>query len=162
MDDYICKPFGRDDLAAALDNWVPARAAKPAPRELAAVQRSGAAGPVDFEVFDRLTRFKGGSDEFRLRLIATFESSSEKLVQQIEDSASRGDLEGLAATAHTLKSSSAQLGALRLAAIAQRLERAALAGQLEECEQLAEQALAERADAVAELAGSRGTGAADG
>jgi CheY-like chemotaxis protein/HPt (histidine-containing phosphotransfer) domain-containing protein len=152
MDDYICKPFSRGDLAVALDNWVPARVSKLAPSAASPVRRPGEEAPrVDPEAFDRLARFKGGSEELRRRVIATFERSSEKLVQQIEESASAGDLAGVANAAHTLVSSSAQVGAMRLSDLARRLERAALAGRREESEQLAEDAASEREGTIAEL-----------
>jgi len=160
MDDYVCKPFGREDLAAALDAWVPARSARSVPAAAPAAERAVRSLHVDPEAFDRLTRFKGGSQELRRRVIATFERASHKLIDQLEASASVGDLEAVANAAHTLVSSSAQVGATHLSELARRLERAALAGRREECEQLVEDTAVERADAVRALQDSQVPGAA--
>jgi two-component system, sensor histidine kinase and response regulator len=151
MDDYICKPFSRGDLAASLNNWVLSRVSVPAASAAPAAQRASELPCVDLEAFDRLTRFKGGSQELRRRVITTFVKSSEKLVQQIEENASAGDLSAVGSAAHTLASSSAQVGAMRLSQLARRLEQAARAGRSDECEQLAEEAAGEREGAVAAL-----------
>ena len=56
------------------------------------------------------------------RVLKAFESSSGRLAVQFKDSRARGDLHGIRHVVHTLKSSSASIGALALARICAEIE----------------------------------------
>jgi HPt (histidine-containing phosphotransfer) domain-containing protein len=59
------------------------------------------------------------------RVLATFETSVARTLDQLEADARNIDAAGLASIAHMLKSSSASVGALRLSAACEQIERAA-------------------------------------
>lgn len=84
-------------------------------------------------------------DEFQ-DLLRTFLADMPELFAGIEAATAAGDAEALRQNAHTLKSSSASLGALQLSELARRLERlghdrdlAAAAPVLDQCRQSVEQ-----------------------
>lgn len=62
------------------------------------------------------------------RVMRTYESSLLRLWGQMVEARDRGDLAGAGAIAHTLKSSSASVGALRLSRLCADLERGARDG----------------------------------
>lgn len=63
------------------------------------------------------------------RVLSTYETSLGKLLTQLVDARGRGDAAGVGAVAHTLKSSSASVGAMALADRCRGLERAVRDGQ---------------------------------
>jgi HPt (histidine-containing phosphotransfer) domain-containing protein len=64
-----------------------------------------------------------------LRVMRTFESSLLRLLAQAVEARDRGDIAGLGSIAHTLKSSSASVGALALSAGCAEIEKAVRAGE---------------------------------
>ena len=68
-------------------------------------------------------------DEFT-DLVHVYLEDTPKALAALEQSAARGDNEGLIAPSHSLKSTSANLGALGLSELAKRLEHGARAGTL--------------------------------
>ena len=71
------------------------------------------------EVLEELEAVMGGD---YLGLIKLFLEDAPKQIQQLEQAAADNNIHGMIAPAHTLKSSSANLGALALSAIAKRIE----------------------------------------
>lgn len=69
-----------------------------------------------------------GENRLLERLFRTFQSSLDKLIPQMVDAHKAGDLATMRLTAHTLKSSSASVGAARLSASCAELEAAIRAG----------------------------------
>ena len=67
----------------------------------------------------------GGDRIFLAELIETYLSDSPGLIAQLRECLAAGDAPGVRRAAHTLKSTSATFGALRLAAIAREVETAA-------------------------------------
>ena len=63
-------------------------------------------------------------------LICIYLEDSPKLLGQIQAAIADGDSAALVTPAHTLKSSSANLGALRMSEIAKRMEKSARAGDV--------------------------------
>jgi HPt (histidine-containing phosphotransfer) domain-containing protein len=63
-------------------------------------------------------------------LVQMFLVDAAKYIQQLEEAAGGGDLEKMIAPAHTLKSSSANLGAMAVSAAAKRIEVGAREGVL--------------------------------
>jgi len=132
MDDHLSKPFTREQLRGVLERWAggvgagsPAPACDAAP---AAPHRQAPAGstavtfdPAVLEGLDALA----GEGGFRAQLVETFLASSQRLLASAESALAAGDGAGLARTAHTLASSSAQIGGLRLSVLAKSLEAAA-------------------------------------
>jgi CheY-like chemotaxis protein len=149
MDDYLGKPYGRDELAAVLANWVGERAgsggtpptadgaAGAAAEDAAAASPATAPAersPTDFAASDdsidfdptRLQRLetlgRPGQDNAALRILLSFRGNARQLVQNM--TAPESDHEAVRVAAHTLKSSAAMIGAMQLAELSQALETA--------------------------------------
>src|SRR5262249_36415026 len=68
-------------------------------------------------------------DEFT-ELVRVYLEDTPKAVARLEQAAAAGQREGIIATSHSLKSTSANLGALRLSELAKRLEHGARSGDV--------------------------------
>ena len=118
MDYYRTKPYTRDQLAALLRKWVGLEGALPpmAPRDShLELERT----PLENL---RMLEVQGGRKGLVLKVIRLYLESSPKLLQQIDKAAASGDAEGLNRAAHSLKTSSANVGGTRFALLCQRLE----------------------------------------
>jgi CheY-like chemotaxis protein len=151
MDDYLTKPLNRALLEQTLRKWVRSgapgqpdaavRAAKAtpaappvaaAPVALAAAAPPApepAAGALDTSVIGDLVDVMG--DEFP-DLVRIYLEDTPKNVALLEQAARQRSMEGIIAPSHSLKSTSANLGALRLSELAKRLEHGARTGELAE------------------------------
>jgi PAS domain S-box-containing protein len=151
MDDYLAKPFSREQLAAMLERWLPAReGAGPAaasdgsvhPADAAAAPGSAAtdapaASMLDPTALDRIRALqRDGSPPLLRKVIGLYLSDSQGLLDTLRRAASTSDAHGLRQAAHTLKSSSASLGAMQLAEHCKALEAAARKGALEDTGEL--------------------------
>ena len=85
---------------------------------------------VDPAALDRLGESLGGDLSFLSELVETYLEDSTGLVAAMDAALEAGDAERLCRTAHSLKSSSATIGALRLSALSRELELSARSGQL--------------------------------
>ena len=147
MDDYLSKPVSREQLENCLQRWLPGRAsfeprempepaAKPLPAlhavpAIASPQRPGA--PVTFPVLDHsmLDELQEIAGNETARIIALFLEDAPRLIAQLESAASLPDLDAMRDAAHTLKSSSANVGAMALSTAAKRVELGARAMKLD-------------------------------
>lgn len=138
MDDYLSKPISRDLLKACLLRWLPpvatgpaAPAVMPAPKASmapAALVHDNAPRPppaaealaaLDSGVLEELLEITGlGLGP----IIQVFLEEAPRLVETLEAASALPDLKAMGAAAHSLKSSSANLGAMRLSAAAQDIE----------------------------------------
>lgn len=132
MDDYISKPIQIGALIEALKRCAPAPATADAPPTHPGVpsEPPPEAPPVilDRAVLQQLeiSLGKRGAQKVRI-LIESFYESAERLLAQARQALTTGDRETLHRAAHTLKSTSAAIGAATLAAHAQELEAATAA-----------------------------------
>jgi HPt (histidine-containing phosphotransfer) domain-containing protein len=85
---------------------------------------------LDEGVLDELAESVGGDRGFVVELIDTYLTDAAQHVAEVETAIDGSDATALVRPAHTLKSSSATLGAARLAATARRLEMAGRAEAL--------------------------------
>ena len=83
---------------------------------------------LDRRVLDDLAASVNGDREFVAHLVETYLSDSAEHVDAVEAAVAARDAEALVRPAHTLKSSSATVGAAQLAWVARRLEAAARSG----------------------------------
>ena len=91
-----------------------------APAPIAAL----AASVLDADALARLGELDpGGKAGLLARVLNTYRQSLERFLGQLQSARSLGDLQGQRHVAHTLKSSSASVGALALAALCAELER---------------------------------------
>ena len=128
FDDYLPKPLRQSRLIAMLTRHLPPQAANrdDASRSAGAGQIApGAAAPVvlDEAALDRLRELDPqGKNQLLQRVSRAFHTSTARLVPQLIASAAAQDLNGVRHVAHTLKSSSASIGALRLSQQCAELE----------------------------------------
>jgi HPt (histidine-containing phosphotransfer) domain-containing protein len=91
-------------------------------------------GVIDENVLEELQASVEGDIGFVRDLVDAYISDSAEQVSGIEAALAAGDAEALVRPAHTLKSSSATLGAIELSATARTLEQAARAGDLSDAD----------------------------
>ena len=83
---------------------------------------------LDHAVLAELRESVGDDDEFIADLVETYVRESRDHLSAIEEAAAAGDAVAIVRPAHTLKSSSAALGAMRLAQVAREIEFAGREG----------------------------------
>lgn len=86
---------------------------------------------LDQGVVAELRASVGGDDAFVRELAGAYLEEGGTHLDAMADALARGDISGIVRPAHTLKSSSAALGAMRLSEISRRIEHAARDGQVE-------------------------------
>ncbi|MGH6877870.1 MAG: MHYT domain-containing protein [Rhizomicrobium sp.] len=124
MDDFLTKPFSEAQLGEALRRWL-----TPVEREAVPVQpRSDAmpasASTLDTSVFSGIRAFQGASGAARLRqILSRFLAEAPALVKTIRIMHAEGNCDAVVRSAHSLKSSSAALGALQLSARCATIEQ---------------------------------------
>lgn len=87
-----------------------------------------AAETLDISALDSLREL--GDEAFVRELVDDFATSMEEYLPSLVDAAARGDAEGASRIAHTIKSSSASMGARRVSEVAARIEQAGRGGAL--------------------------------
>jgi signal transduction histidine kinase/CheY-like chemotaxis protein/HPt (histidine-containing phosphotransfer) domain-containing protein len=160
MNDYVCKPFVLVDIESMLEKWASAacgaagrRADSPTPDSTVSPEP---ATRRDRPSVDSISALDAESARaLSPRIVDAYLQSSEKLVRQMEDAVDNGDCAVLSDAAHTLKSSSAQIGAARLSELCRELESAADARQLETCTSLLETISVEATEARETLCTAR-------
>ena len=120
FDDHVTKPVTRATLAEALVTFVQT------PRNATATVAAEAAPVIDNAAIDRLREIEAaGNDGLVQRVLQQFLVDGENLVNEIARAVAAGQHDQARQTAHTLKSSSAYLGADRLRSCCVRMEEAA-------------------------------------
>jgi CheY-like chemotaxis protein/HPt (histidine-containing phosphotransfer) domain-containing protein len=119
FDDYLSKPFRQSQLLAMLNHHLRPRAplsGQDAP-DAGSAPASEPAMPavLDAQALARLRELEPkGETRLLERVLKAFETSVARLAPQLEESRRSGDRAGIRHVAHTLKSSSASIGALAL------------------------------------------------
>ncbi|GAP33768.1 hypothetical protein ISF6_1023 [Piscinibacter sakaiensis] len=131
FDDYLAKPFRQNQLLAMLTQrlrpMAPADDSAPAPGGAPQV-----GGVLDAAALDRLRELDPqGRNRLLARVAEAFHTSAGRLLPQLRDAERAGDLNQVRHVAHTLKSSSASVGALQLSQFCAELEGQARAGQVD-------------------------------
>lgn len=160
MDDYVSKPVEMRLLRSMLERWghpetgaVAADALTDASAETLSARDADTAQPaLDPSVLDELHEVIGDSTQ---AIITAFLDDTPALVQHLQDAAQASDTERLRGLAHSLKSSSANVGAVALSTAARRIELEARAESLEKPTIAAARVVAEFARARIALAGWR-------
>lgn len=140
MDDYLSKPVDPAGLATCLRRWwqaerpvaaahnasalasapgIPAEAQPPTEAMPSAPLSQSALPALDSSVLDELAQVIGGQTTVVIKL---FLDDAPVLVDRMQLASQDGDLEALREAAHSLKSASANVGALALADAARRIE----------------------------------------
>jgi PAS domain S-box-containing protein len=137
MDDHLSKPFSMQTLQDMLDRWIPAAsapatAAQPAPRS-----HAKAGDVLDRQVLEQLSKVRtNGKPELLARVINLYLAESPKLVQKLKQAAGASDARAIARSAHSLKSSSANVGAKVLSGYCADIEASARRADTEEARKI--------------------------
>ena len=115
MDAYLSKPIQAAELFAIIAELVPA-----------------ATPPGSEKVFDQsvLLAQVEGDQELLAELVELFTEDCPRLLSEIKQAVVRGEGDGLARAAHTLKGAASNFGAQGVVTLAQRLEEMGYAGEL--------------------------------
>jgi HPt (histidine-containing phosphotransfer) domain-containing protein len=84
---------------------------------------------LDGAVIAELRDSTGGDDDFVRELVEAYAAEATGYLEGMRQAATTGDVGAIVRPAHTLKSSSATLGAMRLAEISRGIEEAGRAGR---------------------------------
>ena len=139
MDDYLSKPVLIDELRQALLRAsLVSREDRRAPSVPAPAEKNAAEPPIlESSALDNLFRLEQHAGREIVRgVVDSFLSEVPSRMARMRQAIAEGDAETLNFTAHVLKGSSAQLGALRLAEVCRDLEGRSRDGDLEGSEEL--------------------------
>ena len=133
MNDYVSKPIRIERLVAALKcGWSSLDGSK-----VAAISTVVGSSPtveevslLDTKAIDRLAELAGDDSTFLEEFINTFLGSVPTMLREMQESLDEQDSERLRLIAHTLKSNSNAVGALRLGELFKELELLAKEGVL--------------------------------
>jgi len=141
MDDYLAKPVSTQRLNAVLVRWLGTREEVVDGEKIAGLQQLARANP-----------------SFMRDIAGLFREDAVLRIHELRDSAGRSDAETIARAAHSLKSSSGNIGASRMYSLCETIESNARTGKLDQVAEMVEQLATEldRAlQALAESADSR-------
>ncbi len=181
MDGYLIKPFELNDLQSCLEEWlkgllvekkeeVEEKVEEEIKKEKSFEKKSDnnlsseigeteeLKPALDEKILNSLREIGGLSIPGMLsELFATYQKSGEELIANLKTGMENQDLELIRRTAHTLKSSSYNVGAVILSGIAKEMEAAARDGKFETLVVLAPQIFAEY-ERVLEAIGNKNDG----
>ena len=155
FDDYLSKPFRQSQLLAMLTKRLRARPAAatgdappgggaPRPPDQPWVLPAGTESVLDAGALERLRELDPkGENQLLARVIQAFDASAARLVPQLEQARAAGDLAGIRHVAHTLKSSSASIGAIKLSQLCADIETRIRTEQLQNVDERVEALRAE-------------------
>jgi HPt (histidine-containing phosphotransfer) domain-containing protein len=90
------------------------------------------AGPIDDATFANLLEMTGGDQSFVDELVDTYIEEGDRLVEELIVAATAGNIEAMIRPAHSMKSSSLNIGALELGELCRALEVNARTGFVED------------------------------
>ncbi len=135
MNDFLSKPYTFKHLEQVIIRWLPKTenhsmaTTKPEMDELLPEENNSSV--LNQDLLDQIRSLDpSGGDEITHKIMRAFLDSSEGYMQGIEDAIANKDTESLRRLAHTLKSSSANIGAEKLSELFKQLENYGRAGEL--------------------------------
>ena len=125
MDDYMSKPFGFQELSEIVGRWLPQVVAGPPVAEpLVDVATQG--DVLDASALAALAHLqRPGRPNVVLKVVSLYLKNAPLLVEELHQGITGNDAKQIRMAAHSLKSSSANLGARELAEQCQQIERLA-------------------------------------
>jgi HPt (histidine-containing phosphotransfer) domain-containing protein len=147
MNDYLSKPFRLNNLQTVLNRWLPPKGesfAKAESRERVCSSQQGSkkgmlgdtkipgrkhegmigdSSPIDSKVLNNIQvlQRKGGADLLS-RVVRVYLDQSSNLLDDLQDAVHGNDPKAIRGRAHSLKSSSANMGAMRLTTLLKEME----------------------------------------
>ena len=148
MDDYLAKPLRQTQLTEVLQRWLPLQslmkpvtAARPVSKDqLRNEPSTKTRGKVMNNVLDlsALERIRAlqrpGGPDILAKVVSLYLEKTPELLTGIRDAVSRGDADKLRNSAHSLKSSSANVGAEKVAVLCKELEMMGREAKLDNAE----------------------------
>jgi signal transduction histidine kinase/CheY-like chemotaxis protein/HPt (histidine-containing phosphotransfer) domain-containing protein len=129
MNDYITKPIKADELARALERWVPT----PAQIDL---QNVSIQPSLDDEVFQSLKELESCAPGLSRKVVNAFLEDTPRRLEDIEQALLAHSAEKLSRVAHTLRGSSSNLGARAFVQICADLEHSVAGNDWGNCKKL--------------------------
>ena len=148
-DDYLSKPFSPGELGKLLEKWLPqtgtrdvaaagqdaaaeAEPPSPVPEQGSGQRMESSVSPLDQSVLDVIRDMEDEDDPDMLaEIIGLYFDRAPELLQSLQAAIANKDAESLRVAAHTLKSSSANVGARVLADLCRELEELGRSGSLD-------------------------------
>lgn len=130
MDDYLTKPFSQEALAAICSKWLSLekklspQIAEDKTRQANAAHHSGVVrAKLDQSTLDNIRKLqRADGPDILAKIINLFLKNAPPMLEKIQEAISTGNAELLKGTAHSLKSSSGNLGATKLSELCKELE----------------------------------------
>ncbi len=131
MDDYVSKPIRVQELVSALERaathqqtqeseaGADAETAETAPENRPPEEDFG----LDPQALQNLSELVGDDDAFLIELISTYLEDAPAMIDAMDQALEAADAPALRMAAHTLKSNSADFGAMKLSKLAKKLEQ---------------------------------------
>ena len=132
MDDYLCKPYGIQDLVAVMnrhlakDKQFVAHRLPPVAGEAEAVQTPGepVEQVIDQQKLDNIRALqKPNQESLLVKIIQRFFTDGEDMLAQLKSNREQENVDGLRANAHKFKSAARNLGGMQLGESCETLER---------------------------------------
>tara|TARA_R110000868_G_scaffold70902_3_gene208171 strand:+ start:11443 stop:15720 length:4278 start_codon:yes stop_codon:yes gene_type:complete len=141
MDDFLSKPFTAQDVAPILERWlesartVPRKHKVPVPRDDQTIYPQRPSPDLLDETTIAQLRALDGSGENRIfaKVVGTFLDVTPGQLHKLEKHVAAEDFAGIALVAHSLKSSAANVSALSLSSLFQKMEIAGRNEDIETC-----------------------------
>ena len=128
MDDYLSKPFKQNEIIKVLEKWSTGGSALFAEDEIAipvqlSEKKEAPSSPIDRTALDSLKEQQiDGEPDIIKKITDAYIRSSEPLVANLRQAVVEKNFEVVHNSAHSLKSSSANVGAVRLSEVCKELE----------------------------------------
>ncbi len=155
MDDFISKPFSRDKLVETMSKWIEALAdidPSSQPESRAPSEETSDAAVLEPGALAQIAELDpGNKDNLVASVVNAYFESAEQLVEAVERGRDEGNAEAVASAAHGLKSSSANVGAKRLAKLCSVIEICTRGGDIQNVEHEIKQARQEYELVIAAL-----------
>ncbi len=133
MNDFLLKPFHKEELAAIIERWLPAESTADDNGNL---KENSSSPPTDIaRGFAELEEDYGR--EMALKILGMFVPEAEARMGKIAKAIQQRDFETLKSAAHRLKGSAATIGANQMAELCQKLETCGETNSLAEAESVA-------------------------
>ena len=120
MDDYLVKPVELPQILKKLDQWLPIQAAVPAEES----DKGANAGPVDRSA---LAAISGGNAVAERDILMDFRRVNDEDAAMLEQAVAASDIPRVTRATHRILGASRMVGALALAGVCERIERASRA-----------------------------------
>ncbi|MBZ5561804.1 MAG: response regulator [Acidobacteriia bacterium] len=165
MDDYLAKPFTQEELRSVLEKWL--REPPAAQGQSAEAQAQSEAGvvavaavpepsvekpPIDRRALANIAALqRPGAPEILPKVVSLYFKTSSELLESLRDAVLQHSPEAVRKTAHSLKSSSANVGAMHLASLCKELEEAGRRSSLDDATRVFDQIKSEHLRVVNSL-----------